>query len=81
MTPRLFGTGHLAAIRGVLTSISVGATAAGPLLFAAGRDWTGSYTAVLLASTVLPVAVMAAAVTTPLPAHRAASRPYPGPEA
>lgn len=67
LTPRLFGTGHLGAIRGILTAIGVGATAVGPLLFAVGYDTTGSYTGVLLASVTLPVAVSVAAVVVPLP--------------
>lgn len=69
LTPRMFGTAHLAAIRGVLTAVGVGSTAAGPLLFAIGREWTGSYTAILLGSTALPVAVAITAIMTRLPAR------------
>jgi MFS family permease len=62
LTPLMFGTGHLASIRGVLAAVGVASTAAGPLLFAAGHDLTGSYTAVLLGTTVLPAAVAVATI-------------------
>jgi MFS family permease len=68
LTPRLFGTDHLGAIRGVMTALSVASTAAGPLIFALVYDTTGSYTAVLLVSLALPLAVATAALTTRLPA-------------
>lgn len=57
--PRHFGTTHIGAIRGVVTAVSVGATAFGPLLFATLHDLTGSYTPALLASIALPVTVAA----------------------
>jgi MFS family permease len=68
LTPRMFGTDHLGAIRGVMTALSVASTAAGPLIFALVFDTTGSYSAILLASLALPVAVATAALTTRLPA-------------
>lgn len=71
LTPRLFGTDHLGAIRGVITAIGVGASAIGPLLFALAHDLSGGYTAVLLGSVTLPGAVMIAAVVTRLPTHGA----------
>jgi cyanate permease len=67
ITPRLFGTAHLGAIRGLVGAIGVAGTALGPLLFAVAHDATGSYTAILLTTTVLPVAVCVAALITPLP--------------
>jgi MFS family permease len=67
LTPRMFGTDHLGAIRGVMTALSVASTAAGPLIFALVYDATGSYTAILLASLALPLAVAIAALTTGLP--------------
>lgn len=67
LTPRMFGTDHLGAIRGVMTALSVASTAAGPLIFAVVYDTTGSYTAILLASLALPLAVATAALTTRLP--------------
>lgn len=73
LTPRLFGTGHLGAIRGVITAVGVGGTALGPVLFAVGYEATGGYAAVLLASIALPAAVALAALTAPLPAAAAAT--------
>lgn len=55
--PRAFGTRHIGAIRGLVTSISVGGTACGPLLFASAAELTGSYSGVLLASAVPPLLV------------------------
>lgn len=59
---RHFGTRHLGAIRGVVTAISVGSTAFGPLLFATLHDTTGTYTAALLACIPLPVLVVICAL-------------------
>jgi nitrate/nitrite transporter NarK len=67
LIPRMFGTGQLGAIRGVIAATGVAGTALGPVLFAVTFDTTGSYTAVLLASVGLPVAVSLAAFTAPLP--------------
>lgn len=55
--PAYFGVMYLGSIRGFVAAIGVGSTAFGPLLFAIGRDLTGSYRAVLLSSAVLPVVV------------------------
>jgi MFS family permease len=60
--PAYFGTAHLGAIRGVVTAISVGSTAFGPLLYAFGRSMFGSYSTVLVATVVIPLAVAAAAL-------------------
>lgn len=60
--PRHFGTTHIGAIRGVVTAVSVGCTAFGPLLFATLHDATGSYAPALLASVALPVGVAIAAL-------------------
>lgn len=68
LTPRLFGTAHLGAIRGALTAINVGSTAFGPLLFALVHDATDSYQAALLGCAVLPAVVGTAALLTALPA-------------
>jgi cyanate permease len=62
LTPLMFGTGHLASIRGVLAAVGVASTAAGPLLFAVTHDLTGSFTAVLLGTTVLPASVAVATI-------------------
>ncbi|WP_216210906.1 MFS transporter [Amycolatopsis aidingensis] len=76
--PRCFGLRHLGAIRGVVHSVTVGASAFGPLLLAIGREQATSYRPILLVATALPLAVTVAAVfvRTPPPVPRAAgSRP------
>lgn len=55
--PRYFGVAHIGEIRGLVTAISVGSTAFGPLSFALVRAATGSFTAALLGGAVLPAAV------------------------
>jgi MFS family permease len=62
LAPRLFGTRHLGSIRGLLTAISVGSTAFGPVLFAIVHDRTGGYDTALLCGAVVPVMVGAAAL-------------------
>lgn len=68
--PRCFGLRHLGAIRGLVHSVGVGASAFGPLLVALGRDHSASYRPILFALTVLPLVVVLAAVLvrTPPPA-------------
>jgi MFS family permease len=68
--PRCFGLSHLGAIRGVVHSVTVGASAFGPLLIALGREHAASYRPALLALTALPLAVVVAGalVRTPPPA-------------
>ena len=58
--PKVYGTTSLGSIRGLLAAFSVGSTAFGPLLFAAFRENTGSYTRVLLGSAILPLLVAVA---------------------
>lgn len=43
-----FGREHIGAIKGLATTIFVGGSSVGPLIFAAGLDWIGSYTFTLL---------------------------------
>jgi cyanate permease len=43
---RFFGRLHLGEISGSAVSLSVAGSAIGPALFSAGKDFTGSYTAV-----------------------------------
>lgn len=50
-----FGRAHLGAIRGVAFTASVAGTALGPLLFALGKDLSGSYAGVLTASAAVPL--------------------------
>jgi MFS family permease len=67
--PRYFGTLHIGAIRGVVTSVGIAGAAVGPVLFSLGRDVTGNYTAVLLASVAIPVVVALGALIVRLPRH------------
>lgn len=67
--PRYFGTLHIGAIRGVVTSVGIAAAAVGPLLFSIGHDITGDYTAVLLISLVIPIAVIIGTFVVRLPRH------------
>ena len=65
--PKLYGLAHLGSIRGVVTSISVGSTAFGPVALAVGRDLTGSYEQVLQVLLVLPLAVIILGLLAPVP--------------
>ncbi len=56
-----FGRDHIGAIKGFAKTVFVGGTAAGPVIYAAGMDWLGSYTPTLLATAAL--AVVLAGVT------------------
>lgn len=68
ITPRLFGTAHIGAIRGVVSGVTITCSAFAPLLYALFYSWTGSFEPVLWLSTLVPLAVMVAALTAPLPA-------------
>lgn len=68
MTPRLFGTKHLGAIRGVVTLVSVASTALGPVWLAWPHELSGSYTPALLVSIAIPTAIIVATVVTRIPA-------------
>jgi MFS family permease len=65
--PKLFGIRHLGSIRGVVTSISVAATAFGPVALSLGRDLTGSYVQVLLLLLMVPLAVSVLGLLAPDP--------------
>ncbi|GAA5101717.1 MFS transporter [Haloechinothrix salitolerans] len=65
-----FGTRHIGAIRGVVTAISVAASAFGPLLFATIHDVTDSYAPALLGALAFPAAVMVAAIVVPAPSKQ-----------
>ncbi|GAB3650980.1 MFS transporter [Glycomyces tarimensis] len=67
MTPRLFGTAHIGAIRGVVASATIAGTAFAPILYSLFYSWTGSFQLVLWLSTIVPLGVMVAALITPLP--------------
>lgn len=67
--PKYFGTLHIGAIRGVVTGMTIAGTAIAPLAFAYVHDVTGDYTAILLWSCLLPVAVGVGAFVVRPPAH------------
>lgn len=71
-----FGRDHLGAIRGSSFVFGISGAAFGPLPFAVGIDWTGSYTTVLIACCLLSLAcgVASFAVRRPDPAHLQAQR-------
>ena len=52
-----FGRRHIGAIKGFASTISVAATAAGPLVVALGLDAVGRYAPVLVTCAVLPMAL------------------------
>ncbi|WP_231554525.1 MFS transporter [Arthrobacter sp. L77] len=62
-----YSTESIGGIRGVITSINVGSTALGPILFSIGRDITGSYTAPSLIAALIPVTVGTVALFCPSP--------------
>ncbi|WP_233221552.1 MFS transporter [Streptomyces carminius] len=68
--PRYFGTAHLGAIRGVAHTVTVAASAFGPLAVSLGHDLTGRYGSALLALALIPLAA-AVAVTLAREPHRA----------
>ena len=67
--PRYFGTLHIGAIRGVVTSVGIAGAAVGPLAFSLIHDITGNYTTVLVVSIIVPAAVMVATFIVPVPQH------------
>lgn len=67
--PRYFGTLHIGAIRGVVTSIGIAGAAVGPLIFSIGHDITGDYTAVLFMTLSIPAAVILGSIFVRLPQH------------
>ncbi|MGJ7909134.1 MFS transporter [Actinopolyspora sp. H202] len=73
--PRCFGLRHIGSIRGVVHSVTVGASAFGPPLLAIGRSMTVSYRPVLLVLCLLPLAVVMAAVLTKDPPPAPPNRP------
>lgn len=67
--PRYFGTLHIGAIRGVVTSVGIAGAAIGPVLFSLFHDATGDYSAVLLTSIAVPAAVIIGTIVIRLPQH------------
>src|SRR5690606_25281021 len=52
-----FGRKHIGAIKGFASTVSVAATAAGPLVVSLGLDAVGAYAPVLIACAVVPMAL------------------------
>lgn len=63
LLPRWFGVGHIGAIQSTTTLIGVASTALGPVMFAIGRDITGSYGVAAAWFALIPLAVAASAAT------------------
>lgn len=66
---RYFGLRHIGKIRGMLATLNVGASSAGPLVAGLSRDCLGSFTPALVAFAVLPLplAVLSLLVKCPVP--------------
>lgn len=66
--PKWFGVDHIGSIKGVASSINVGASAIGPLILAVGNSATGSYEPVVIGCAIAcaTMAVIAIAVPTPV---------------
>ena len=75
---RVFGRTHLGQIQGAAQLISVFASALGPLLLTASRQWTGSYAAFFQVSTLVTLACAAWSGTVAAP-MLSRSRPVPEP--
>jgi MFS family permease len=59
---RYFDRGHIGSIRGLSTGVTLASTSLGPLYFALGLDWSGSYLAPSLWGALLPAAVIVLAL-------------------
>lgn len=68
--PRYFGTKHLGAISGLTTSVVVFASAIGPMLFSAGKAWTGNYDMMTFLLIACPALVMVLALFMENPQRR-----------
>lgn len=62
-----FGTAHLGAIRGIVTTVSVGSTAFGPVALSLGHDLLGSYALVAGVLATAPLLVGVVGVFAPEP--------------
>ena len=64
---RYFGRAHIGSIRGLSTAVGLASTSLGPLYFALGLEWSGSYLAPSVWGALLPVAVIVLALASPIP--------------
>lgn len=60
-----FGRGHLGEIKGTASTVSIGGSAFGPILYGVAYDLTGGYGATLAASAVLPITIALIALFAP----------------
>ena len=63
LLPRWFGVGHIGAIQGTASLISVGSTALGPVLLAVTTDMTSDYGVAAAWLSVIPIAIGLIALT------------------
>jgi MFS family permease len=70
---RYFGRGHIGSIRGLSTAVMLASTSLGPLYFALGWEWSGSYLAPSLWGALLPAAVVILALVAKEPPRHAPS--------
>lgn len=68
VVPRLFGTRRLGSIRATVMTVTVGATAFGPVALAVGAERLGGYPAILNLLLALPAAAILAALVCRVPA-------------
>ena len=52
-----FGRAHLGSIKGFVTTLTVGGTAFGPVIFSLGRDFFGDYQPILLILAIIPLSL------------------------
>ena len=75
LLPRWFGVGHIGAIQGTTTLITVASTAIGPVMLAVARDGSNTYS-VAAWFVLLPAAVaLTAVVMMPAPSHADGAEP------
>jgi MFS-type transporter involved in bile tolerance (Atg22 family) len=67
--PTYFGRRYLGGIRGMTFGAEIVGAAIGPIPFGVARDLTGSYDAVIVGVTALPIAAMIAMLITTAPGH------------
>lgn len=67
IVPGVFGVAHIGSVRGLIMTVSVGASALGPYLLAVGQERFGGYGPALTALLVLPVVIGVVALFAPVP--------------
>lgn len=72
---RYFGRGHIGSIRGLSTGVMLASSSLGPLYFALGLEWSGSYLAPSVWGALLPGAVIILALFAKEPPRMAGVEP------